>query len=219
MQRSALCRSRRELSNEYLLAKIGVDTAENEPLEVWAKIQFTIHFTPYPRACSAVPSRKRTLNPAPVAVRKVWICRIPCQPLYRRLSHCWSIPYTVTLIAATKSGPRRESSFGNCAGNYSRGKASQWAWKPRKRIENIVNNKNEIGAQRNAIMCSSIIHPIRRITNSKSANSPVQNSTMVNSYISQWWNLKFSLVRPTFDFTHLPIAEPYLQQRPFFLAG
>ena len=35
MQRSALCRSRRELSNEYLLAKIGVDTAENEPLEVY----------------------------------------------------------------------------------------------------------------------------------------------------------------------------------------
>ena len=47
MQRSALCRSRRELSNAYLLAKIGVDTAENEPLEVWGKIQFTIHFTPY----------------------------------------------------------------------------------------------------------------------------------------------------------------------------
>ena len=34
MQRSALCRSRRELSNEYLLAKIGVDTAENELLQV-----------------------------------------------------------------------------------------------------------------------------------------------------------------------------------------
>ena len=30
MQRNALCRSRRELSNEYLLAKFGVDTAENE---------------------------------------------------------------------------------------------------------------------------------------------------------------------------------------------
>merc|ERR1711924_555446 len=51
VQRSALCRSRRELSNEYLLAKIGVDTAENEPLEVWGKIQFTIHFTPYPPPC------------------------------------------------------------------------------------------------------------------------------------------------------------------------
>ena len=43
MQRSALCRSRRELSNENLLAKIGVDTAENEPLEVRGKIQFIIH--------------------------------------------------------------------------------------------------------------------------------------------------------------------------------
>ena len=28
-------RSRHELSNEYLLAKIGVDTAENEPSEIW----------------------------------------------------------------------------------------------------------------------------------------------------------------------------------------
>ena len=35
MQRSASCRTRRELSNEYLLAKIGVDTAENAPSKVW----------------------------------------------------------------------------------------------------------------------------------------------------------------------------------------
>ena len=56
MQRSALFRSRRELSNEYLLAKIGVDTAENEPLEVWAKIQFTIHFTPYVRPFWLLPA-------------------------------------------------------------------------------------------------------------------------------------------------------------------
>ena len=34
MQRSALCRSRRELSNAYLLAKVGFDTAENEPCKV-----------------------------------------------------------------------------------------------------------------------------------------------------------------------------------------
>ena len=47
MQRSALCRSRRELSNEYLLANIGVDTAENEPLEVWGKIFSIIHWCPY----------------------------------------------------------------------------------------------------------------------------------------------------------------------------
>ena len=34
MQRSALCRSRRELSNAYLLAKFGFNTAENEPCNV-----------------------------------------------------------------------------------------------------------------------------------------------------------------------------------------
>ena len=40
------CRSHQELSNEYFLAKIGVDTAENEPLKVWRKIQFIIHSPP-----------------------------------------------------------------------------------------------------------------------------------------------------------------------------
>ena len=40
-----MCRSRRELSNAYLLAKIGVDTAENEPLEAWGEnsIQYSLH--------------------------------------------------------------------------------------------------------------------------------------------------------------------------------
>ena len=38
-------RSRRQLSNEYLLDEIGVDTAENEPLEVWGEnsIQYLLH--------------------------------------------------------------------------------------------------------------------------------------------------------------------------------
>ena len=35
VRRSALRRSRRELSNEYLLTKFGFDTAENEPPKVW----------------------------------------------------------------------------------------------------------------------------------------------------------------------------------------
>ena len=34
MQKSALCRSRRELSNANLLAKFGFDTAENEPIRL-----------------------------------------------------------------------------------------------------------------------------------------------------------------------------------------
>ena len=37
-----MCRSRQELSNAYLLAKIGVDTAENEPLEVWDSIHHSV---------------------------------------------------------------------------------------------------------------------------------------------------------------------------------
>ena len=32
VERSAFCGSRRELSNAYLLAKFGFDTAENEPI-------------------------------------------------------------------------------------------------------------------------------------------------------------------------------------------
>ena len=35
MQRSALCRARRELPNAYLLAKFRFDTPENEPIKVW----------------------------------------------------------------------------------------------------------------------------------------------------------------------------------------
>ena len=34
-------------SNEYLVAKIGVDTAENEPLEVWGEIFNIIQSCPY----------------------------------------------------------------------------------------------------------------------------------------------------------------------------
>ena len=34
VQRSAFCRSRRELSNAYFLANFGFDTAENEPFKV-----------------------------------------------------------------------------------------------------------------------------------------------------------------------------------------
>ena len=50
VQKSALCRSRRELSNEYLLAKFGFDTAENEPCQVSSKSIY--HFQP--RCASAV---------------------------------------------------------------------------------------------------------------------------------------------------------------------
>ena len=37
-------RSRQELSHDYLLTKIGFDTAENEPLKFLEVIQFTYSF-------------------------------------------------------------------------------------------------------------------------------------------------------------------------------
>ena len=48
-KRLNLAKNQRELSNEYLLAKIGVETAENEPLEVWGKIFNVILWCPYSR--------------------------------------------------------------------------------------------------------------------------------------------------------------------------
>ena len=52
VQRGALCRSRRELSNAYLFAKFGFDTAENEPPKVlgvgfWAPWAHVINLTCY----------------------------------------------------------------------------------------------------------------------------------------------------------------------------
>ena len=38
-----MCRSRRELSNEYLLAKFGFDTAENEPCKVCPLSAYSRH--------------------------------------------------------------------------------------------------------------------------------------------------------------------------------
>ena len=46
MQRSALCRSRRELSNEYLVAKFGFDKAENELSKVCRSKQAIVSYPP-----------------------------------------------------------------------------------------------------------------------------------------------------------------------------
>ena len=40
------CRSRKMLQNDYLVAKIGFDTEENELLQIWGVIQFNIQSTP-----------------------------------------------------------------------------------------------------------------------------------------------------------------------------
>ena len=65
------CRSRQELSNEYLVAKFGVDTAENEPLKVHLIIQpWDLIFAEPPRpldtwhSFSSEPSLKRSQRSA-----------------------------------------------------------------------------------------------------------------------------------------------------------
>ena len=55
------CRSRQELSNEYLLAKIGFDTAENEPSKVWRGQM----------PCDARGRAARARGPAPRVIESV----------------------------------------------------------------------------------------------------------------------------------------------------
>ena len=64
-----MCRSRRELSNEYLLAKFGFDTAENEPL----KVRITDHtFDHIPSVLYAIPIFfSNTAENGPFRVRKL----------------------------------------------------------------------------------------------------------------------------------------------------
>ena len=62
------CRSRQELSNEYLLAKIGVDTAENEPLKVWVDLFIIIFSPPYSsvdQSLGVFPTPQGCVRPKP----------------------------------------------------------------------------------------------------------------------------------------------------------
>ena len=58
MKSSALCRSRQELSNAYLVAKIGFDTAENEPAK-------KLKLSKKARYCAALRERVGLLRLAP----------------------------------------------------------------------------------------------------------------------------------------------------------
>ena len=75
-----MCRSRRELSNAYLLAKIGVDTAENEPLEVWGEnsIQYSLHSLGPTGPLRNVDFAVSTMDPAiPEALRRLGLPLTP----------------------------------------------------------------------------------------------------------------------------------------------
>ena len=135
VQRSALCRSRRELSNAYLLAKIGVDTAENEPVKVWGEnsIQYSFASEPSDRVMSISAVTRSFVDKSfggfqtgpgfttmPVAtllpVRSSPLRRSFSSPS-RRFSVRWSFP-SVTKIFSTcqpAGSDRRVSFFANFA--------------------------------------------------------------------------------------------------------
>ena len=72
-----MCRSRRELSNAYLLEKIGVDTAENEPLEVWGKnsIHYSLHSLSSGRTSTPTTPVKSRFRDTRWPVAEIGACR------------------------------------------------------------------------------------------------------------------------------------------------
>ena len=107
-----MCRSRRELSNpnsnEYLLAKIGVDTAENEPLEVWGKLQLNIHSPPrLPRPGPGRLLRQRRRARLGGAARK--------SDAERAGAGCVASPWRASLPGAARLGPGVEALQRGCA--------------------------------------------------------------------------------------------------------
>ena len=100
-------------SNEYLLAEIGVDTAENEPLEVWGEnsIQYSLH---------SLMRSKRTqraneqISPSCEQVNALLVL------LTLRISHCTPRAFTLTLHPQRREGRRTPTAAGRAARRSAR---------------------------------------------------------------------------------------------------
>ena len=64
-------RSRQEVSNEYLLANIGFDTAENEPLKVCGSLTYVIRNLNLSRSSDYPVPFKPNVNPKTVCKGRV----------------------------------------------------------------------------------------------------------------------------------------------------
>ena len=89
-----MCRSRRELSNEFLLAKFGFDTAENEPSKVYRSCSFS---TRMPRSWS---NRLRTAVASCAA--KFGNCW-QCWQMLANVGKCWQMLAICQNLATKKS--------------------------------------------------------------------------------------------------------------------
>ena len=110
MQRSALCRSRRELSNAYFLAKFGLDTAENEPCQVCpteqckGRLRETALSTPG-------PGRRAAQRPAPGRPVRAAAVDLPRRTGHADLrgdAQAFSISARDRRAAAAEDGKREE---------------------------------------------------------------------------------------------------------------
>ena len=123
------CRSRQELSNEYLLAKIRFDIAENEPL----KVCWCIHapLTPGHKFCSAVSPRAmltqmRSANPAlrrANSTREVSLktyYRAWTQTWVNLLNLCTQYSHQLNRICRIDSSKKVETIFTNWARSSNR---------------------------------------------------------------------------------------------------
>ena len=114
MQRSALCRSRRELSDAYFLAKFGFDTIDNEPCKVCPLSAYR-----YPRLSRLRERTAKTVPPlaafllgapSPISMRKTRPeCRVrkrAPQSLHCTLPVCLASPALPAAPPAFQEGQK-----------------------------------------------------------------------------------------------------------------
>ncbi len=115
MQSSALCRSRRELSSAYLLAKFGFDTAENEPSKVWPIAGYSQDAGPTRPTLGRVgrrPTCPSTWNPSAIDQKhgrrwRQFISTAAPRVIYRRRWACRGRALDSELERGEGSGGRR----------------------------------------------------------------------------------------------------------------
>ena len=90
VERSVLCRSRREVSDEYLLAKFGFNTAENEPCKVCRK----------PMSCPRFGSVCSNVRSAPPASAELRIFSTRCSSSSKKDLRCTAVLIALRCHAA-----------------------------------------------------------------------------------------------------------------------
>ena len=150
MQRSSLCRSRRELSNEYLFAKFGFDTAENEPCKVCPLSAYRSPRYPAPRGHSEDSPRRATEPSAPPQRPRSAMPRARSAgrtPAQRNARGSPPRPASAPPRPASAPPPQRKVRPGNSSGalclalSASGFNTTRWVLRERERLEALEQGK------------------------------------------------------------------------------